>query len=412
MSGSVIRCLVFFSAVVCCAETHFVSPTGNSHSPFTNWVDAATNIQDAIDVATEGSSVVVTDGVYILVGTLQITNGIVFTSVNGALYTHIQGSNSIGCLFLSSSNAVVRGFTLSDGIKYGEIGGGGVCISNAGTVEWCIVKNNAAQYGAGVYLYKGGVIRNCLIQSNWVNGGLGAGIHCDNGGVVEGCLVCANYSSSGGSGGGIYCRNGGLVRNCTIAGNWVTDYNFNFGQGGGICCKDTATVVNTVIVSNHANYGVGDNWFNTGTGVTYSFCVSVPELAGDSNSTNDPHFVDFSSQDFHLKADSPCVDAGTNCDWMATAKDIDGQVRIFNQQVDIGADEAVIEASCIGNSGAVTTLWNTVVGATCSLECASSLAPPDWTNCSETVVVTNSITAFAITNASKAYSCFRLNWWR
>ena len=46
------------------AETRYVSLSGGHVPPFTNWVDAATNIQAAIDVASDGDTVLVTNGVY------------------------------------------------------------------------------------------------------------------------------------------------------------------------------------------------------------------------------------------------------------------------------------------------------------------------------------------------------------
>ena len=46
------------------ADTHYVSSTGSNTSPYTSWAEAAWAIQDAINVATSGDSVVVDAGIY------------------------------------------------------------------------------------------------------------------------------------------------------------------------------------------------------------------------------------------------------------------------------------------------------------------------------------------------------------
>ena len=50
-------------------------------------------------------------------------------------------------------------------------------------------------------------------------------------------------------------------------------------------------------------------------------------------------FIDPENNDFHLKPDSPCIDAGTNDNIPYTATDIEGNPRIANGTVDLGAYE-------------------------------------------------------------------------
>ncbi|MEO6183690.1 MAG: hypothetical protein ABIP71_11445, partial [Verrucomicrobiota bacterium] len=79
----------------------FVSLTGAHVPPFTNWTDAATNIQDAIDASSAGEVVWVTNGVYAtggkvmagdLTNRIAITKAITVRSVNGPAATIIQGA--------------------------------------------------------------------------------------------------------------------------------------------------------------------------------------------------------------------------------------------------------------------------------------------------------------------------------
>ncbi|HEV2329473.1 MAG TPA: hypothetical protein VGY56_11875, partial [Verrucomicrobiae bacterium] len=93
-------------------------------SPYTSWLTAATNIQDAITMTVDGDTVLVTNGVYnysgALVGGLNriaVTNAITVESVNGPWVTTIVGANGgslVRCAWLTNG-AVLAGFTLTGG---------------------------------------------------------------------------------------------------------------------------------------------------------------------------------------------------------------------------------------------------------------------------------------------------------
>ena len=86
--------MVFFCFIQAAwAETRYVSLSGGHVPPFTNWADAATNIQAAIDASEDGDTVLVTNGIYAtggriapgasLTNRIVVTNAIIVRSVNG-----------------------------------------------------------------------------------------------------------------------------------------------------------------------------------------------------------------------------------------------------------------------------------------------------------------------------------------
>ena len=111
------------SLALCClaippaaADTHYVSTNSPSPTPpYTNWQTAALTIQEAVAVSSDGELVLVTNGTYLLLAQIELTNGTTLRSVNGPGVTVVDGNNSNRCFFLSHSNAVVDGFKITHG---------------------------------------------------------------------------------------------------------------------------------------------------------------------------------------------------------------------------------------------------------------------------------------------------------
>jgi len=234
-----------------------------------------------------------------------------------------------------------------------------------GLLDSCeILKNQADGSGGAVYMLQSGYVRNCKIVGNWssVRGGA---FFLESGGKVENCKIGINsvtgdgggaYFASGGEiinslfyenfgiyGGGAWFDSGGTIQSSTLASNYCVH------GGGGIYCSGGGSNINNIIYANRIIGEGGTNYQHNGTGMYYEYCCTFPELTGAAdgagNITNAPDFSDTLAYDFHLLAGSPCLDAGTNLTWMAGAKDLDGNDRIYDGTVDMGCYEDVPEPS-------------------------------------------------------------------
>jgi hypothetical protein len=228
-------CLIGCGAWVSRADTHFVAHNGQIPAgTFTDWGSAASNIQEAIDVASDGDGVLVGDGVYDVGGRTQgggaLTSRVVIakaitvqsannspatTTIKGAWdnATTTNGPAAVRCVWMSAGALI--GFTVTNGATF------------AGPAIAADVR------GGGVYcdLTVTPVISNCVITGN-----------------------AAGDSSNHGSGGGVFC---GTVNNCTIIGNTATGVQ---GAGGGIAgTTDGGNIYGSanhcVIIGNTAQLG-------------------------------------------------------------------------------------------------------------------------------------------------------------
>jgi parallel beta-helix repeat protein len=216
----------------------------------------------------------------------------------------------------------VQNCTISD--NYASVGSGVYC-SSAGTVQNCTISDN---WGVGVSMWDGGTVQNCTISDN-----SGSGVSMWDGGTAQNCTISGN-SAAGFWGGGITMSGGGTVQNCTITGNSAEG-------GGGVLCDGGGTVQNCIIYFNTAPAG-DPNYLNSGTGWSYAYCCTTPLVPGEGNFEAAPLLT----PDLRLRADSPCIDAGSASN--APPADMDGEARWDHlghpnvvSIVDVGADEFV-----------------------------------------------------------------------
>jgi hypothetical protein len=281
------------------------SPAGG---PGTAWSNAFHVIQDAVDAASPGDTVLVTNGIYGTGGAprpglthinrICATGAITIASVNGPARTIVEG-NGARCAYLTNG-VTLSGFTLrnsqaASGTCLDEDTSGGVIMTYGGVViSNCIVANGYCYcYGGGIYNndYDQAVIANCLIKDNES--------HAYAGGVFYGNLY-----------------------NCTVVGNHCDLY------AGGVAQAD---VRNCIVVDNTTD-GYDPNIRHG----TVQYTCTTPKPVGTGNIEAAPSFVD---ADYRLDWDSPCIDAGNN-GAIRGASDLDGSPRQSGATVDMGCYEA------------------------------------------------------------------------
>jgi hypothetical protein len=369
---------------VCEQQIRYVAMSNAAAAmPFDSWSNAATRIQDAVDACTQiGGLVLVSNGVYntggravygAMTNRVVLSQSVTLRSVNGPAVTEIRGlgpawGSSMRCAYVADG-AVLAGFTLTNGTARAEgdalreESGGAVWCEVGGVVSNCIISGSSAVYGGGAFqgtltsctflnnyaVYGGGAfqctLNDCTLLSNYAyEGGGGDWSTLNNcelvgntaeyygGGVCDGylnnCVLGGNSAFS--YGGGAYWS---TLRNCTVAGNFANE------SGGGVF---EGKLKNCIVYYNSSYSSVTNNW--AGNSLWLDYCCTTPVAPGTNTITAEPLFSDPTIGNYRLSAQSPCIDAGINEQWVTAARDVEGNQRIFNGCVDIGAYEYTMTA--------------------------------------------------------------------
>lgn len=280
------------------------------------------SIQDAIDSAVDGDTVLVGPGTYHGIDFLGKDIAVISEQGPGSAVIgsgpYYESYGNVQFLNGETSAAILEGFEISGGHR-------GVFIQDCSpVVRGNVITNNTlgAIYGAGIYVSgPSPTIENNLILDNNAIGGtysaFGGGIFCHDGSAqIHNNVIACNVSFCGA---GVTCSGGGhpVFTNDTIVYNTIVDL-----WGGAFHLyydPDTyVTVRNCILWGNLYDEAVVEagtldiSWSDVGGGQDSIDVWGGGRLVwGEGNIDADPLFFAGPMSDYHLDTEtSPCIDAG------------------------------------------------------------------------------------------------------
>ncbi len=327
--------------------------------------DPLETIQHAIDLASDGDTVLVHDGIYIGDGNRDIDllgKRLIVMSENGPENTMIKiegsASNPHRGFYIhtnETSSTKIIGFNIVGGYTPGgNPFGGGIWIENSSPrIINCWFSQNYANIGGAILISNGSPwISNCIFKDNDANWSGGAIFfsHGTSGASLRNCLITENYSDYYGGGIGLNTGAEPTLSRCTIVKNrarvdgaglfcssssptlydCIIAYNFGKSVECYIIAPDLVTdpPSNPYLYQNDVYGNSGGNWVG---------CIADLEFTS-GNFTAKPLFCDTSIDNYSLDANSPCAPAAN------------GDTLIGAYDVGCGAiDRSTYHVSTIGN---------------------------------------------------------------
>ncbi len=384
-------------------------------------------IQEAIDAAVDNDIVIVKPGTYVE-NIDFLGKAITVKSSDGPEVTVIEGHEYARSVVEFSTHedrsSILDGFTVTDGCgKYVDSsfrGGGIFCSRCSPTITNNIITRNGywdngfwIEFGGGIYIQQttwSSVICSPLISNNTISDNKsseGGGIYCvdwaqeDVSAIIKNNRITGNLARKGG---GISCHSASDIINNIIAGNIAVEcgggiyltfsqyeianctvsQNYAYWSGGGIYVNNPSytpppLIANSIIWNNSAQSSP-EIW--TSGSISVSHCDVEGGWQGAGNIDADPLFVDPASGDLHLTHGSPCRDAGDSLLPGVDTWDFEGDPRIHESSVDIGADEFHSHLYYTGDSMPGSDVEFKVIGppgtSAVTLCLGSGIQDPPW----------------------------------
>jgi len=265
-------------------------------------------------------------------------------------------------------------------------------IYNYGTVSDCTVENNSIYgefgeyYGGGIANRKNGNIINCKVIGNQViawqpniknssssfNDAEGGGISNWDNGIVDRCLVMNNtafsynvatsgssqgYVSAYARGGGIFSTVYAVVSNCCVFNNKAVATKSTSSLGAEAIATGGVYGGNNYNLTIANNTGVAGFYYENGSEINFSSGPKTANCITDATNigqnfvrptsfigiaTSGAQLTELLKADWHLKAGSQYINAGTLTDlpdWFTGGTDLAGKPRTHNGKISIGAYE-------------------------------------------------------------------------
>ena len=327
--------------------------------PYGDLRTAATNLNEALQAATEGMTVALDAGTHYVYATVSIPNGVTVKGA-GRDKTTIRAEQAFyPVVRINGAGTVLQDATISNG-RMSESWKSepvGVLIGNdGGTMADCRVTDcsnngNWKVHGAVKMTGSGALVTRCLIDGNTMVVGnpigqnTSGGIHA-TAGRIENCVITNNIGMAynGANASGLYLEGSVVVLNCTVLDNRMGS---GF-EGGGVQAANASAVVRNCIIDGNMN-GDGSETNYWGNGASFSYCMSSDAAPEGSEDCVVARPVFAANRPLYLANHKPGIGQGSAVGYegiLLTATDFFGQPRVKHvsrkgvADIDIGATES------------------------------------------------------------------------